>query len=202
MRRDAGPREDDAPPSQLGGLIVGGRWNAAVAWSLVGVLVVLSVESLADGDLQWIIFPLMVAVLAVLPPWTRRDPREMLPWPLLAVISLPLAGRAMQVSVLGNRVALAFSLAAVALLVTVELDVFTPIEMTSGFAVGFVTVGTLAAAGWWAVLLWLSDVLQGTRFLVDHDALMMGFIYAAVAGLVTGVLFDRLFRRYGLVEVR
>jgi len=74
--------------------------------------------------------------------------------------------------------------------------------MSHRFAVVFVVVTTMAAAGIWAVVRWLSDVLVGTRFLYDgrpehviEEALMWDFVAATVAGVFAGVLFEYYFRR-------
>jgi hypothetical protein len=95
------------------------------------------------------------------------------------------------------------SVAAVALVVAVELQVFTPVRMTPRFAVGFVVVATLAAAGAWAVARFALDSLLGTTFLLDpalpesiiERALMFEFVYSTAAGVLAGVIFEGYFRR-------
>ncbi|NIS31208.1 MAG: hypothetical protein GWN07_12825, partial [Actinobacteria bacterium] len=57
--------------------------------------------------------------------------------------------------------------AALALIIAVELHLFTPVLMTPSFAVLLVVVGTMAAAGTWAVVRWSADLLLGTTFLLD-----------------------------------
>jgi len=58
--------------------------------------------------------------------------------------------------------------AALALVVAVELDVFTPVRMPPWFAVVFVSIATLAAAGVWAVVQWAADVTLGTTFIYSE----------------------------------
>ena len=91
-----------------------------------------------------------------------------------------------------------------------NLHLFTSVEMSFGFAVVFVVVTTLAAAGVWAVVRWGSDLYLGTELLLDpeltrpeiEERLMWEFVGATVAGLVAGVLFEEYIRRRGGVGAR
>jgi hypothetical protein len=107
------------------------------------------------------------------------------------------------------------SVAAVALVIAVELDVFTPVRMTTWFAVFFVGIATMAAAGGWAVIQWLSDVYLGTTLVyptpppvpeaVDQaalEALMWDFVAATIAGLLAGVVFAIYFRERADTRMR
>jgi hypothetical protein len=131
----------------------------------------------------------------------------MLPWEMLALASIPVIGRAFLAGVtlggitLTGRIATYLSVAAVALIVAVELDVFTPVKMTHGFAVFFVAIATIATAGIWAVVQWLSDQFLNTAFLLDgrpeaviEEALMWDFVAATVTGVLAGVVFEYYFR--------
>ncbi|SFR60927.1 hypothetical protein [Halogeometricum limi] len=184
------------------------RLNTALGWLLVLFLVATAVGQFVDGELQWAGFTLAVVAVAVVPAVARRDPTSMLPWEVLFLASLPLIGRALVAGetvggmTFTGRVTTFLAVAAVALLVAVELDVFTAVRMNHSFAVAFVVVTTMAAAGVWAVVRWLSDILLGTSFLFDgrpeaviEEALMWDFVAATVAGLFAGVLFEYYFRR-------
>jgi hypothetical protein len=104
---------------------------------------------------------------------------------------------------LTGRITTYVAVAAAALILAVQLDVFTPVRMTHSFAVLFVVVATVATAGLWAEVRWLSDTLFGTRFLLDgrpehviETRLMWDFVAATVAGLAAGVVFEFYFRRF------
>ena len=98
-------------------------------------------------------------------------------------------------------------MAAVALVIAVELHVFTPVEMDYRFAVLFVVITTMAAAGVWAVVRYAFDLYFGTALLLpatrteaalaaaEHQ-LMMEFVYSTLAGVLAGVVFEFYFRRY------
>jgi hypothetical protein len=126
------------------------------------------------------------------------------------VATLPVAGRTFLVGArvgdftLTGRVTTYLAVAAVALIIAVELDVFTPVRMNEAFALLFVVVATVAAAGFWAVGQWVSDLFLGTSLLLDgrpesviETELMWDFVAATVAGLLAGILFEYGIRRRG-----
>lgn len=184
------------------------RRNAVAAWAIVAFLVVAAVAELLIGGLLWAGFVLVVAGLAVAPAVGVRNFDAMLPWELLALAALPVVGRTLiagqtvgQITLTG-RVTTYLAVAAVALIIAVELDLFTDVRMNDRFAVLFVVITTMAAAGIWAVAQWLSDIYLGTMFLygrgpehVIEETLMWDFVAATVAGILGGVLFEFYFRR-------
>ena len=199
----------------LGRVMESRRVNAAVAWVLVAFLVAMVAAELLRGDVIWAGFTAAVAALAVLPAVAYRDPRMMLPWEVVALASVPVAGRALVAGqtiggvTLTGRITTYLAVAAVALIIAVELDVFTPVRMNYTFAVFFVVVATMAAAGVWAVVKWLSDLYLGTSLLLTgapedeiEATLMWDFVAATVAGLLAGVVFEYYFRRHADVSQR
>ncbi|WP_335999395.1 hypothetical protein [Halorientalis halophila] len=171
-----------------------GRTNAVLAWLLVGVLASVFVESLLDLDLQWILFVGFVGFVVSLPPVVYRDWRAMLPWELLVLALFPLLVRGLMGGSVGTF-ATYFSLAALALLVVVELHMFTTLDVTHWFAVAIVVMTTMAAVGAWTVFRWNADRFLGTSYLVDNEALMIEWLYVTLAGFAAGILFDGYFRR-------
>lgn len=170
------------------------RTNAVLAWILVGILATVFVESVLDVDYQWILFVAVVGAVVVLPPAAYREWRVMLPWELLVVALFPILVRGIVSGTVGTF-ATYLSLAALALLVIVELHMFTTLRVTHWFAVSLVVLTTLAAVGAWTIFRWNADRLLGTSYLVDNDALMLEWLYVTLAGLAAGVLFDGYFRR-------
>lgn len=180
------------------------RWrNTAVGWILIVFVLVVVGESLLSSDYGWAGFAAVVFVLAVVPPIAFRDPTVMLPWEVLLLAAGPLVGRALATNLLANQLGAYLSVAALALIVAVELDVFTPVKMTNWFAVLFVALATMAAAGTWAVSRWSADILLGTTFLlrpgvpetVIEEEVMWEFVYSTAAGLLAGGIFEVYFRR-------
>ncbi len=125
------------------------------------------------------------------------------PWPLLVLILLPIADATAFGQSFLTAIAVYVAVAAVALVAAVELDRFTAVRMSHSFSVALVVLVTLAVAGGWHVAQWATDVAVGTDYLLNdrsQDAanrvLMYEFAYAAVAGLLAGITFDRYFRSY------
>jgi len=175
-------------------LLSDGRGNAGVAWALVGVLALTVGENLLDADVLWAGFAVAAAALVAVPAALARDWTTMPPWEVVVLVVLPVAVRSLATGRL-LQAASYLSVAALALVVAVELDAFTSVEMNAGFAVGFVVLTTMAAAGSWAVAQWYADRLLGTEFLTTPDALMWDLVVASAAGVVAGVVFELYFHR-------
>ncbi|MFC4450497.1 hypothetical protein [Halorussus aquaticus] len=178
------------------------RVNAGLGWALVAFLALVATEEILDGNLLWAGFAAFVAALALVPAVGHRDWTVMLPWEVLALAALPILGRAVATLSYTSRVTTYLSVAALALIVAVELHLFTPVEMNHWFAVLFVVVATIAAAGIWAVVQWLSDLYLGTAFLRSEHRLMWDFVAATVIGGMAGVVFEWYFRRFARVSAR
>lgn len=111
---------------------------------------------------------------------------------------------------MSSRVATYLSVAALALIVAVELHTFTSVRMTPTFAVVFVAITTMAVAGVWAVVRWSLDVTLGTTFLFEpgltaatvEREVMREFVASTVAGLGAGVVFELYVRRRAVVRPR
>lgn len=189
--------------SNVGHLLSGKRWNAALSWLLVAALCLGVGFSLLRNDLLWAGFALVAVCLAVLPPASFRDPVAMLPWEVTFLTALPVLGRSFATFPLTGQLTTYFSVAAIALVIAVELHLFTAVRMTDSFAVSFVVVATLATAGLWAVVRWSVDVLIGTSFLLDpalseaviEQRLMWEFVASTAAGVFAGLVFALYVRR-------
>ena len=195
--------------SGLSSVVESRRLNALLAGTLLLFLAIAALGQFLDGELEWAGFTLALLVIGLVPPVARRRVTAMLPWEVLSLAAFPIVLRALVAGETGGgmtfsgRIVTFVAVAAAALLIAVELDVFTAVKMNHRFAVVFVVVTTMAASGIWAVVRWLSDVLVGTRFLYDgrpehviEAALMWDFVAATVAGVFAGVLFEYYFRRH------
>jgi hypothetical protein len=179
------------------------RINAVLGWVLVAAILLVAVASALEGDILWAGFAAAVAVLVALPPVAFLSARTMLPWEILLLAGLPILGRAVATFRVSSQVATYLSVAALALIVAVELNTFTSVRMSSTFAVVFVAITTMAAAGVWAVVRWSLDILFGTAFLFEpglseetiERGVMLEFVASTVAGLLAGIVFEFYVRR-------
>lgn len=184
----------EKPEDILERLFRSGRTNALLSWLMVGVLTLVFVESAMDFDRQWIVFVAVAGVIVLVPPIAHGDWRVMLPWELLALALLPILVRGLSGGELG-MFAYYLSVAALALVITVQLHMFTSLSVTHWFAVVFVVMTTLASVAAWSIVRWNLDRLLGTSYLSTNEALMTEFVWVTVAGFAAGVLFDAYFRR-------
>ncbi|MFB6117821.1 hypothetical protein [Halosegnis sp.] len=196
----------------LGTVLQDARTNAAAAWLLIAFLLVVAGANAVTVDPLWAGFAVVVAALALVLPVVYRNPLAMLPWEVLFVAALPLVARVLvEFAPLQSDVITYIAVAAVALVVAVELHLLTPVEMSYRFAVAFVIIATMAAAGLWAVVRYASDILLGTTLLLppggtaaseaalaaaEHQ-LMIEFVASFIAGIGAGALFEGYFRRLG-----
>ena len=196
--------------SDVGHLLSDQRVNSVLSWCLVGFLAFAAATSALRGDFLWTGFVVVVAAIAVLPAALLRDPTVMLPWEVTALTALPVLGRVFSTATLTGQLATYLSVAAIALVVAVELHLFTPVRMTDSFAVALVVVTTLAMAGLWAVVRWSVDLVLGTTFLLDpalseaviERRLMLEFVASTAAGLIGGFVFALYVRRRIEPDVR
>ncbi|MFC6717659.1 hypothetical protein ACFQGT_03745 [Natrialbaceae archaeon GCM10025810] len=184
------------PQTALETLIADGRTNAALAWVLIVAIAAIGVAESVTGGFLWATFSAALVALAVVPPLAFRSPYEMLPWEVLLLAGAPVLGMALGAEGLTGHVTSYLSVAAIALVLAVELQAFTSVRMTPSFAVVFVVVATMAAAGLWALLRWVADQTLGIPFAADHDAVMWEFVYSSAAGFGAGVIFELYFRRF------
>lgn len=179
--------------SGLGRALRDRHTNAVLAWVFVAFVGVVAVVNIGRDPL-WAGFGMVVAVLSVVPAVRLRSVWAMLPWEVLMLASLPLVALTFAVPGSG-RIATYLAVAAVALIIAVELHVFTPVSMNYSFAVLFVVVTTMAAAGTWALVRWSVALYLGTTFPLTERQLMFEFVASTIAGVFAGLLFELYFRR-------
>ena len=195
--------------TQVGALLVDRRRNASIAWVMVAFLGLAAIANLLDGDPLWSGFILGMVALVVVPPVVDRNVRTMLPWEILVMAALPVIGRTFATVPLTGRLSTYLSVAAVALVVAVELHAFTTVRMTYGFAVVFVVVATMATSGAWVLVRWGVEVALNVPALYPElgpdetlTAVNWEFVYSTVAGLVGAVVFELYLRRWSQVVAR
>jgi hypothetical protein len=194
----------------VGELLRDARLNALLSWGVTLVVLLTATGSLLSGDLLWAVFAAAVAALIVIPPVAFRSPRTMLPWEVLTLAALPVLGRSLANFQTSSQIATYLSVAALALIVAVELHTFTSVRMSPTFAVAFVAITTMAVAGVWAAGRWSADIWLGTEFLhalgdtetAIERAIMLEFVASTIAGVVAGIIFEFYVRRQARIEPR
>lgn len=184
----------------LDDLLADGRRNAVASWLLVGVAATAWLSGFIVAGPLWSVFALAILALALLPPIIYRSRYVMLPWEVLAMASLPLLGLAVGAHQLTGPLFAYLAIAAVGLVIVVELHSFTSIRMSPGFAIVLVAAATMAAAATWELLEWYASILLDRSYDTDNDQLMIEFLWATLAGLGAGVLFWAYFRRVAATD--
>lgn len=178
----------------LDSLFRNSRINALLAWLVTAVLLVTLLESALDADLQWTVLVAAATAVALVPPLAYRAWEAMLPWELLVLATFPILIRSLFGGTVGTFASY-IAVAGLALLVVVELHLFTSLSVTHWFAVALVVLTTLASVATWTIVRWNLDRTLGTNYLTTNEALMTEWLWVSLAGFVAGVLFDAYFRR-------
>ncbi len=174
-----------------------GWLNNAVGWTTVMLMTGVLIESLLDMDVVWAGFTGLVMLVLLLPTVIGDDRRIRMPWGFLILASLPITARALDIGMVRGPIFFYLSFAALALIIAVEIHMYTGTKMTHWFAVVFVSLTTIAIEGAWAISRWYADSLLGTSFLPPHDDLMVDFVAVLAVGIGAGIFFDIYFRRFG-----
>jgi len=179
-----------------------GRRNAVVSWLLVALLAATGVGIVVVTGPLWSLFALVLVGLALIPPIAYRSPYVMLPWVVLLVAGLPIVGLTIGSPRLASQFTAYVAVAAIALVIVVEFESFTPVRLSPGFAILLVVVATLAAAALWSLVQWGSDVYLGTDYITTNEELMYEWLYSALAGVFAGGVFTLYFRRHASIDPR
>ncbi|MFC6824974.1 hypothetical protein [Halopelagius fulvigenes] len=175
------------------GLVHHERPNAILGWASTGVVVLGSVESLLTNAILWGGFALFIAAVVAVPAFSTGEWTVIVPWPLPLFAAVAVLVRSVGVY---PEIAGYVAIATLALVVVVELDAFTSVEMSRRFAVGFAVLTTMAIQGLWTVAQFYSDMWLGTKLLRSQTELQWDFVIVTAVGLVEGGIFERYFERF------
>lgn len=172
----------------LSNVVEGDRRNAAAGWTVVAVLAVVALVNAVAADLLWTAFAVVTVALAVVPVVIYRNAAILPPAEVLAVVALPPILEAVNLPDPVVQAATYFAVGGIALLVVVELHVFSAVEMPADFAAVLVVLLTMATAGVWSILRFAADALLGTGFIEGKVTLMWDLVLATAVGVLAGPL--------------
>lgn len=168
--------------------------NTVLGWTIIATLILVVFENFLDGDLLWAGFTALAAGLSVLPPVLSRERAMVVPWQILLVLLLPIGSHSLATNPFLTQVTTYLSVVALALVLTIEIHLFTPVKLTVGVALVFGVLATMAVAGLWAIAQWISDLYLGTRFIQGELDLQWELVAATLTGLLGAVLFFIYFK--------
>jgi len=173
--------------------------EAEISWIASLVLFFSTVYVTLNLDALWMVFGITALSLYVLPIVTMRDPFRALPWEMTLLLSAPLllhisSGASVLDEALDwwndfTSLAFSFSLATIGFLLTIELQMYTDVRMSRGFAVFFVFMFTLGVSGFWHLGQYLDDVFFGTNHIVSNSSVMRSFLWTLIGGVLMGFVY-------------
>lgn len=166
------------------------RLNAILGWLLLTVLGLAVVQYSLSGTWLWGSFTVVCLVVSLLPPWSMRDWEAMPPGPLLLIVTIGILAGGHQ---LYPETAGYVAVGSLGVLIAIELDVFTSVEMSRRFALGFAILSTLAVQGLWIIGQYYSDMWLGTGFLTSQRELQIDIVIVTVVGVTLGLLSEWYF---------
>lgn len=177
----------------LSGLLQHKRANAILGWGLTSVVAFGAIESLLTNALLWGGFAFLIVTVVAIPGLFTGDWMVMVPWPLLFFAALAITVRSFDMYL---EMAGYIAVATLALIVVVEINVFTPVEMSRRFAVVFAVLTTMAIQGLWIVAQFYSDRWLDTEFLHSQTELQWDIVIVTAVGIVMGGIFEWYFERF------
>ena len=169
------------------------RVNAVLGWTTTGIVALAAIESVLTDAVLWGGLALLIVSIVALPAVATGRPTAMVPWPIPSVAAVAVLGRALGFypDVTGY-----VAIGTIALLLVVEADVYTDVELSRRFAVVFATMTTMSLQAFWIVAQYCSDRWLGTAFLVSQTELQWDIVYVTVVGVALGVLAEWYFDRF------
>jgi hypothetical protein len=183
----------------LSSLVRSERTNAALGWTFAGVTAAVGIAAAVTGALAWAGLWFLLALVVAVPAMRTGNWKTLVPWPLPA---LGAAAAVVQGVGLYPELTGYVAVASLALLVVVELDVFSSVEMSRRFTVVFAAMTTMAAQAWWTVVQFVSDWWFGTTFLRSQTELQWDIVAVTVVAIVVGGFFVWYFERIDHVGAR
>ncbi|MFW6376937.1 MAG: hypothetical protein ACOC0F_03085 [archaeon] len=160
--------------------------TAMVAPVLIAIIGLTGIASFVTDSVLWGSSLLLVAVVASLPALALRDRTATVPWPLLAVGAL--AG-IVRVAGVYREAAGYVVIVVLALIVVIELESFTPVELSRRFAVVFSVMVMMALEGLWIIAQSISDRWFGTELLRSQTELQWDIVLVTVLATAVGLLY-------------
>lgn len=173
--------------------------EAELSWISSLALFLSTVYLLVKLDVIWAAFGIAALSLLVLPIVSTRDAFKALPWEMALILVIPVF---LHISAAWDpaegapkwwndltAVAFSMSFATVGFLLTVELQMYTDVRMNRPFAVLFVFMFTVAAAGLWKVCEYVGGLATGNPTIGDNEAVMQFFVWTVAGGIVMGFVY-------------
>lgn len=174
----------------LTALIYGERENAILGWAMTGIVVLAAIESFLTDAYLWGSLAIFIVSILSLPAAVTGKVTAIAPWPLPFVAAVAVVLRAFEFypDITGY-----VAISTIALLLVLELTVYTEVELSRRFAVVFATMTTMALQAFWIIAQYYSDLWLGTDFLWSQTELQWDIVYVTAVGITLGFLAEWFF---------
>lgn len=178
----------------LDSLVHGARLNALIGWLAVGCVVLTTAAGLAANPSIWAGYALLLVVVVALPAGMNRKWTTMIHWPIAVIASMAVV---LRITGVFPEAAGYIAIVTLALVVVVELDGFTSVELSRRFAVGFAVLTALAIEAVWIIAQYVADWWLATDYLTTQTALQHDIVAVSAVSLAAGVVFYWYLTKYG-----
>lgn len=171
----------------LSALVSDQRLNAALGWGTTGITALAAIESYLTGAFLWGCLAVIILSIVAIPAAVTGRPTAMVPWPIPFVGAVAVVLRAFEFY---PHITGYVAIGTIALMVVVELDVYTDVELSRRFGVVFATMTTMSLQAFWIIAQYYSDHWLGTEHLSSQTELQWDIVYVTVVGIALGVLAE------------
>jgi len=186
-----------------------GRQQAeyALSWAAVLSLFVATEYAIFSSNLFWTVMGFWALCIAVLPAVVYRDMRNILPFELLFLITIPfylfLVSDAMGWSYKPwfdnlQRSAQVIAIFFIGFVTVVDFHAYTALKMNKPFAVVITIMLTMALSSFFAIGSFISDELLGSTIVESNRELMVDLLYSALGGVVMAFVLTLYMKRMPL----
>lgn len=177
----------------LKALVYDERVNAVLGWAMTGIVALAVIESFLTDAYLWGSLGVLIVAIVALPVAVTGHSTAMVPWPIPFVAAVAVVLRAFEFypDITGYVV-----IGTIALMIVVELDIYTEVELSRRFAVVFATMMTMSFQAFWIIAQYYSDRWLGTEFLWSQTELQWDIVYVTAVGIALGILAEWYFARF------
>lgn len=177
----------------LKALVYDERVNALLGWAATGIVALAAIESFLTDAYLWGGLAVLIVTIVALPVAVTGHSTAIVPWPIpfLAAVAVVLRAFEFYPDITGY-----VAIGTIALLLVVELDVYTEIELSRRFAVVFATMTTMSLQAFWIIAQYSSDQWLGTKFLWSQTELQWDIVYVTAVSIALGVIAEWYFDRF------
>ena len=167
--------------------------NAVLGWATTSIIALAAIESYLTDAYLWGSLAVLTISVVALPAVVTSRLTAMVSWPIPFVAAVAMVLHAFELS---PDVTGYVAIGTIALMLVVELDVYTEVELSRRFAVVFATMTTMSLQAFWIIAQYYSDQWLGTAFLRSQTELQWDIVYVTAVGIALGVLAEWYFDQF------